>query len=65
LDGEFNLLAFRQSFETITNDSGKMNENILGTIGWSDKAEAFAFVEPFYVTSDLSHLTFLYLINLP
>ena len=65
LDGELNLLAFSQGLETIANDSGKMNENVFRAVGRRDEAETFAFVEPFNVTSDLAHLCFLYLINLP
>ncbi len=42
-----------------------MNENVFRAVGRRDEAETFAFVEPFNVTSDLAHLCFLYLINLP
>jgi hypothetical protein len=59
LDGKLNLLAFRQSFETIADDCGEMHENVLGTISRGDKTETFAFVKPFNVTSDLAHLSFL------
>ena len=46
LNGEFNLLAFLEVFETITLDRGEMHENIRAAIA-SKKAIALAAVEPF------------------
>ncbi len=45
---EGNGLAFFQAFETVRFDSLEVNEQVVAATLWSDEAEAFLIVEPFY-----------------
>jgi hypothetical protein len=53
------LLTFGQGLETLYLNSAEVNEEIRATVRGSDKAEAFAVVEPLYGTSlTIRHVQF-------
>jgi hypothetical protein len=51
-------LTFVQSFETATLDCAEVNEQVVTAIVRGDKAEALAFVEPFYCACSHNLLPF-------
>lgn len=53
-NGELNLLAFCQSFETAALNSAVVNKNVRAAFT-SDKAKAFCFVEEFNSTGSSRH----------
>ncbi len=56
LNFELNVLAFSQSFEAVTLDSGEVYEHIFAAISRSNEAKTFRLVEPLNLTFNLCHL---------
>ena len=56
LNFELNVLAFSQSFETVTLDSGEVYKHIFAAISRSNEAKTFRLVEPLNLTFNLCHL---------
>ena len=56
LNFKLNVLAFGQSFETITLDSGEVYEHIFAAISRSNETKTFRLVEPLNLTFNLCHL---------
>ncbi len=55
LNLKLDVLPFSKRLEPIIRDCREMNEDVFAAVCGCDEAEAFGFVEPFYLAFDLSH----------
>ncbi|AMO49917.1 Cold shock-like protein cspE [Enterobacter sp. FY-07] len=56
LNFKLNVLAFGQSFETVTLDCREVYEHIFAAISRSNETKTFGLVEPLNLTFNLCHL---------